>query len=92
MSEMDSTTAPAQELVEHNTRISAVALSARLKAAEADLEALRELGRAAVVWIDEQDREAAGLSTVDAVIHATDELDRLIRALPLALRLRLLSR
>lgn len=37
---MNSATAPAQEVVEHNTRISAAALSARLHAVEAELEAL----------------------------------------------------
>lgn len=83
---MDSSTAPAQELVEHGTRVSAAALSARLKAVEADLEALLPLAQAAVRWVEAQDE-----GHTDGAIWATDELDRLIRALPPELRRRLMA-
>lgn len=82
---MDSTTAPAQELVEHSTRISAAALSTRLQATEAELAQLRVVAVRAA-----QHAQAIDDDHADGIVATFEALLDAVRAMPEGLYRRLL--
>ena len=82
---MNSATAPAQEVVEHNTRISAAALSARLHAVEAELDALLPVVVKAL-----QHYQAVQDDHADGIVLTFEALMRVVGDLPPMQRERLL--